>query len=171
MNKTENGKRTISHSRLVTLTWVRIFRTSFSSTGNSFSLVSAETTKSFCHTRVRDWDAWLVAWLCEEHVPIGSNSRVCSSMEWTRWMSYCVTSVTDMPFLPAEEERPSRRELCLVYQPLMMILLFFKKKKKVVHPLLPFVRLCGCRSWGVQGCCGWLPPGPLEYPNLWSSTR
>lgn len=36
---------------------------------------------------------------------------------------------------------------------------------------MPFVRLCGCRSWGVRGCCGWLQPGPLEYPNLWSGTR
>lgn len=37
-------------------------------------------------------------------------------------MSYCVTSVMDTPFLPAEEE-----QLPLVYEPWMMILL--KKKQ------------------------------------------
>lgn len=47
---------------------------------------------------------------------------------------------------------------------------FCIKKKWDIHLLLPFVRLCGCRSWGVRGCCGWLPPGLSEYPNLWSST-
>lgn len=43
MNMRRRVIRTISHCRLVTLTWVRICRTSFSSTGNSFSFVSAQT--------------------------------------------------------------------------------------------------------------------------------
>lgn len=41
----ERNVRTISHSRLVTLTWVRIWWTSFSLTAYSFSFDSAKTNR------------------------------------------------------------------------------------------------------------------------------
>lgn len=41
----ERNLRTISHSRLVTLTWVRIWWTSFSLTAYSFSFVSVKASQ------------------------------------------------------------------------------------------------------------------------------